>query len=351
MKTIKILSIITFIGCLSILHGCKKGEKPSVDFTFQGGGCTAPCAILFSNTTKDGDTFNWDFGDGQNSQEETPSAHTYNQGGTYTVVLTATNEHGTSSNSHDVFIQQSIQSQLPTASFTITNNGCTEPCAVTFNNSSQNADSYSWNFGDNSSPSTATNPNHTYTNDGSYTVTLTATNSSGSNQALQTVTIGNNPCAGVTCLNGGSCVNGVCNCPTGYTGANCGSEVTPSSMRITKITVTNFVNDGWDVFPASSPDIFITVGTGTSCSSGLYTSTYYQDAYPGPNYDFIPSSPLVISNPTTPVAICLYDDDLSGSEFMSGVNFTPYQSGADFPSVRTLTVSGLTCKVYLTYYW
>ncbi len=137
MKTIKILSLLTFIGCLSVLHGCKKGEKPSVDFTFQGGGCTAPCAVLFDNTTKDGETFHWDFGDGQISEDENPAAHDYNQGGTYTVTLTSSNEHGTSATSHEVFVQNSTQSQLPTASFTINNNGCTAPCTVSFTNTSQ----------------------------------------------------------------------------------------------------------------------------------------------------------------------------------------------------------------------
>lgn len=164
-------------------------------------------------------------------------------------------------------------------------------------------------------------------------------------------TISTDPCEGVTCLNGGTCVNGSCNCATGYTGPNCASEVTPSSMRITKIVVTNFINGGWDVIPASSPDIYVTVGSGSNCSSGLYSSNYYQDAYPGPNYDFVPSSPINISNPTSPITICLYDYDLSGDEYMAGVYFNPYENGDDFPAVRTLTVSGLTCKVYLTYYW
>lgn len=38
------------------------------------------------------------------------------------------------------------------------------------------------------------------------------------------------PCAGVTCQNGGVCVNGDCDCPPGYTGDDCSGEsndVTP----------------------------------------------------------------------------------------------------------------------------
>jgi hypothetical protein len=30
-----------------------------------------------------------------------------------------------------------------------------------------------------------------------------------------------NPCETINCLNGGICVSGICNCPTGYSGANC----------------------------------------------------------------------------------------------------------------------------------
>jgi PKD repeat protein len=351
MRTLRTIGFLTLAICLSTTIGCKKGEKPEVEFSFQGGGCTAPCAVLFSNETKDGVEFTWDFGDGQSSQEKDPAAHTYNTGGTYTVILTSSNENGTDSKSDEVFVQNSTQSQLPTASFTIANNGCTAPCAISFTNTSQNGDTYSWNFGDGSNGSSTTNPTHSYPNDGNFTVTLTATNSAGNNQNQQTVTIGNDPCAGVTCLNGGTCVNGSCNCPTGYTGSNCGSEVTPSSMRITKITVTDFVNSGWDTFPVSSPDIKVTVGLGASCSSSLYASEYYQDAYPGPNYDFIPTSPIVISNPTATIAICLYDDDLSGEEYMAGVQLSPYSSDEGFPSVRTITISGMTCKVYYTYFW
>ena len=33
------------------------------------------------------------------------------------------------------------------------------------------------------------------------------------------------PCAGVTCLNGGACGGGTCDCPSGYSGASCETPV------------------------------------------------------------------------------------------------------------------------------
>lgn len=172
----------------------------------------------------------------------------------------------------------------------------------------------------------------------------------GTNCEIPPVT---DPCEGITCENGGSCVNGDCVCAEGYTGADCSNEVTPSSMRITRIVVTNFTNSGWDTFPASSPDIYVTVGTGSNCSTNLYDfgNSFYQDAYPGPDYTFTPNSPIVISNPTSPIAICLYDEDISGDDYMAGVYLNPYEDGANFPATRDISGSGFSCTVHLTYFW
>ena len=61
---------------------------------------------------------------------------------------------------------------------------------ITFNAScSEQALSYNWNFGDESS-STDANPTHTYITGGDYTVTLTVTNSEGkSDEVVQLVTV------------------------------------------------------------------------------------------------------------------------------------------------------------------
>ena len=68
---------------------------------------------------------------------------------------------------------------------------------VDFTNTSTNATSYSWNFGDGNT-SSETNPSHTYLNDGMYDVVLTATNNCGSVNFTQTVNIANTPTANWT---------------------------------------------------------------------------------------------------------------------------------------------------------
>ena len=75
----------------------------------------------------------------------------------------------------------------PTARFTHTvdvDNGL----LVNFTNTSLNADTYSWDFGDGEA-STDMSPSHTYASDGTYAVTLTATNSGGSTSVMDTLVL------------------------------------------------------------------------------------------------------------------------------------------------------------------
>ena len=75
---------------------------------------------------------------------------------------------------HDEANLPPIPSSVPTASFSAITDGFT----VSFTNSSSNATSYSWDFGD-GAMSTETNPVHTYAAEGNYTVTLTASDDAG----------------------------------------------------------------------------------------------------------------------------------------------------------------------------
>ena len=81
-----------------------------------------------------------------------------------------------------------IVNPSPVANFTSDINNLNNG-EVTFNNTSNNATSYLWDFGDGNT-STDQNPVHTYTTSGEYTVTLTSTNPNcGNNQKSETINV------------------------------------------------------------------------------------------------------------------------------------------------------------------
>jgi len=74
----------------------------------------------------------------------------------------------------------------PVASFTFSGDNKPAPCEVLFSNSSTNANTYLWNFGDGTS-STEQNTKHVYSAGGSYVVTLTAKGDGGSHSIEKTL--------------------------------------------------------------------------------------------------------------------------------------------------------------------
>lgn len=67
---------------------------PTADFDYMSNNdFKAPSSITFQNKSLNSETYLWDFGDGETSTETNP-VHTYDQPGTYTVQLTATNTKG-----------------------------------------------------------------------------------------------------------------------------------------------------------------------------------------------------------------------------------------------------------------
>jgi hypothetical protein len=74
------------------------------------------------------------------------------------------------------------------------------------------------------------------------------------------------PCENVICYNGGVCVNGDCDCPPGFIGANCQTELAPEYMRITGVSLNKWPEkrrsgENWDLQVGhfnntTTPDIF-----------------------------------------------------------------------------------------------
>lgn len=110
----------------------------------------------------------WSFGDGNGSSLQSPGSHTYATWGTFLIELIVSGPLCSDTARQEV----TITPPLPTASFLGQGEGCV-PLTVQFTNTSLQALSYQWNFGDGGT-STADNPSYTFNVPGVYTVTLTA---------------------------------------------------------------------------------------------------------------------------------------------------------------------------------
>ena len=154
-------------------------------------------AVLFdgSGSSDDGSiaSFGWNFGDGS-SGGGSRQTHRYQLAGTYNVVLTVTDDRGSSASTTPAPITV-VASADPVASFAISP---TEPSvgqAVHLNASASTAapgrsiTAYAWDFGDGSSGSGVT-ASHVYTAPGSYAILLSVTDGIGRKATqVQTVTV------------------------------------------------------------------------------------------------------------------------------------------------------------------
>jgi PKD repeat protein len=175
-------------GCLSIFAS----NPPTADFSATPtSGCPSLQVTFSDQSSSNTAEWFWTFigGSPSSSTAQNPVV-SYQNPGTYSVKLKVTNSEGADSITKTNFIQVN---GVPTANFTFAVNGRT----ATFTNTSTNATSYSWNFGD-GNMSTAANPVHTYANDGTYNVTLTASSNCGSANVIKAVVIIGPPTANFT---------------------------------------------------------------------------------------------------------------------------------------------------------
>jgi gliding motility-associated-like protein len=163
-------------GCAGNASGVVTiNQAPIVAFTADTMvACSTPFAVTFSNSSVGASSYNWNFGDGSNSTQQNP-LHNYTTPGIYTVTLSVKNSNATCT---DSLVKNSfIVISRPQANFTaIPDSGCA-PLLVSFtSNSTSSIDpitTYSWNYGDGNSNSTAVvNTSNTYTTSGIYSPTL-----------------------------------------------------------------------------------------------------------------------------------------------------------------------------------
>ena len=152
---------------------------PDVDFNVDlGQGCVPFNAVITNLTNPAGSALDWDFGNGDVSNQTGTVTSQYATPGLYDVTLTATSPAGcvntiTKSDAIEAFANA-------IAGFTVFPDeiGLNSP-TVEFTNNSLEADDYTWTFGD-GNESNENNPTYSYSSfDANPTVTLVATNAGG----------------------------------------------------------------------------------------------------------------------------------------------------------------------------
>ncbi len=143
---------------------------PIADFTQNTSSGFYPLAVQFNDTsTLNPTAWSWSFGDGAYASEQNTS-HTYSSGGNFTVTLTVHNINATQS-SQIGYVEIWNYTSVSFSGAPLAGN---VPLTVTFTDTSENATSWYWIFGDGGT-STSRNPTHTY-DVGSYTVNHSASN-------------------------------------------------------------------------------------------------------------------------------------------------------------------------------
>lgn len=141
-------------------------------------GCP-PHAVNFIQNSENTINFIWNFGDGTSVSNEDFPIHVYESPGTYEVTLTAESIGGCVDSAQLVTI---TVYDTALVDFSSTPNFPVEMffpnTTVLFNNLTQHATEYTWDFGDNIF-SQDLNPTHVYHEEGEFFVTLSATNALG----------------------------------------------------------------------------------------------------------------------------------------------------------------------------
>jgi len=146
-------------------------EPLTSDFMAVFEGC-APVEITFINLSTGAETYYWDFGNGNSSNEENPKT-IYSEPGIYDVSLYAKKDTVVKISEKTITVNEA-----PVADFDVNPSETNLFEEISFLNMSSNAISYLWDFGDGES-SESYEPTHSYSSKGVYDVTLSVWSESG----------------------------------------------------------------------------------------------------------------------------------------------------------------------------
>ena len=150
-------------------------------------------SVTFSGTANDPGildtlTYSWNFGDNTQPVLGKDTTHAFADNGNYNVVLTVTDKDGAvTTQTVTVKVDNVAPTIISIAKPNIIKEGESVTFAATVTDPGiLDTHTYTWNFGDNTTPITGQNVNHTFADNGNYNVVLTVTDKDG---AITTQTV------------------------------------------------------------------------------------------------------------------------------------------------------------------
>ncbi len=163
-------------------------------------------------------------------------------------------------------------------------------------------------------------------------------------------------CTEESCLNGGVCVDGECNCPPGYSGNSCEKENTPKSLTVRKIKLVNIARtypSGREFDPAEFPDVYVVIRRGLE--KVVHTSPVF-NVRPGQVVELDVGNGAFLFT-SSDYTLELWDEDRTAgaaeNELMAEVTFRPWKPGGGFPEWLEIALENgrHTVAIKLEYQW
>jgi len=344
------LEAVTEFGCVDT-HEQQVSVFPDVvaGFDVTPEGCS-PFTPVFTDNSIGAMTYQWDFGNGLMSNGNNPTMTYVNEGSndtTFTVVLTVQNQYGcVDSDSIDVLVYAA-----PQILFEVTSIPSCAPFEVVFENQSDGATSYHWNYGDGqTSQEEAVEHSHVFENLTAqslvFPVTLEGVNAQGCENSM-TVNVDILPqvVAAFTSDTAGCSV----------------MQVTPQNESVGAGTYNWYLNDEW-VSDLNNPTFELTnesavdveydlklvaqsfVGcTDTSQKTITVLATPVAEFTATPDYQVFPESTVVIENNSV-AGNADFHWDFGNGETSQAINPGEFTYNAWGTFVITLTIDNGQCE-------
>ena len=262
-------------------------------------GC-APLTVNFTNTSNNGLSFVWNFGDGSPIDTLYSPTHTFTASGTFTVSLSAANSNACFVTNDTAYLIIRVDTNYITPGFTTTVTDSCGPYTVTVNNTSvdhtSGTSTYQWWFGNGSVFTGANPPIQNYADTGTYTITLVMSNDSACHSpdtVIEQVHIYNQRVSAHFIIPDSICA---------------GTPFTPSGGATNAATTTWYYGNGLsttDSFPTFTYDsvgidtiTLIALNSGACNGGDTVTETIKVLPLPVANFSFIPLTPTA-NVPTT----------------------------------------------------